>query len=423
MKTPLEKAKESKTFCIYPWIHQYVGPPGDVKPCCTYTQDMQLGSLKENTLKEIWNNEETKKIRLQMLNGENPPGCNICTSRTHLGNTFRDSANLFFFDQKNYDLVNSTKEDGTVDEHKLQYIDVRWNNLCNLKCRTCGPRFSSSWLDDHAKLHDLSDEHRETFVFSGKTEEQALEEIIPHLPYVKSIYFAGGEPLMQEDHYKVLLELIRLGHTGSKYKPLIINYNSNFTQLKLGKYNILDLWPKFKEIQLNASIDGSHKKAEYWRKGSHWDVIVNNRIKLKEKCPKVTFHINYTVSWVTIFNMFELHKEWVEKDYLDINHLNVNLLEGPKFYCLKNIPHWKKLKIDAALTEHQKWLVDKQANMHTIREFIKIRKFMYSTDTNTNDFIFSPDFIKETQKLDQIRKENFWDIYPEHLDMKEYLNV
>ena len=57
MKTPLEKAKESKTFCIYPWIHQYVGPPGDVKPCCTYLQDMQLGSLKQNTLKEIWNNE------------------------------------------------------------------------------------------------------------------------------------------------------------------------------------------------------------------------------------------------------------------------------------------------------------------------------------------------------------------------------
>ena len=64
--TPLEKAKASKTFCIYPWVHQYVGPPGDVKPCCVFLQDDQIGDMKQNTLKEIWNNEATRKMRLEM---------------------------------------------------------------------------------------------------------------------------------------------------------------------------------------------------------------------------------------------------------------------------------------------------------------------------------------------------------------------
>ena len=53
---PVELAKTSKTFCIFPWIQQYVGPPGDVKPCCVYSNSDEIGNLKENTLKEIWNN-------------------------------------------------------------------------------------------------------------------------------------------------------------------------------------------------------------------------------------------------------------------------------------------------------------------------------------------------------------------------------
>ena len=45
---PLELAKKSKTFCILPWIHQYVGPPGDVKPCCVYEHQQEIGNLKKN---------------------------------------------------------------------------------------------------------------------------------------------------------------------------------------------------------------------------------------------------------------------------------------------------------------------------------------------------------------------------------------
>ena len=40
-------------------------------------------------------------------------------------------------------LIRSTKKDGTVEDFKLRYLDFRASNICNLKCRMCGGKFSS----------------------------------------------------------------------------------------------------------------------------------------------------------------------------------------------------------------------------------------------------------------------------------------
>jgi len=432
--TPLEKAKQSKTFCIYPWVHQYIGPPGDVKPCCLYLQDYDIGSLKENTLEEIWNNEKTKQLRLDMLNGKEVVGCDLCNNRDDLFNTPRKNANNAFFNESNYDLINSTKEDGTVEEHKLLYIDARFNNLCNLKCRTCGPRFSTSWIEDHVKLYNIPDEdrvmHGDIFNFPGKTENQLLDELMPHLPEVRQIYFAGGEPLMTEDHYKMLEELIRLGNTGTKEKPLIINYNTNFSYLKLGKYNALDLWNKFASVKINASLDGSHERAEYWRKNTNWATIENNIKKLKENCPKVEFRISFTCSWVNAYNLIDFHREWVEKGYIKPQDLTLNILDTPPMYSLKSIPTWKKKKIEKLFTEQIQWMEDKKKNDritgnqidYSIRCYLDAISIMNSVDTG-DEFLHKDMFINITNRIDEMRKENFWETFPEHNDIREFLGV
>jgi len=158
--TPVEKALTSKTFCIYPWIHQYVGPDGEVKPCCIYEPNGPgVGSMKVNTLKEVWNNDNTKQMRLDMLNGIEVSGCSMCNNRVGVTKVHRDETNELWF-EKNKDIVNQTQDDGTLPEHKLRYIDARFNNLCNFKCRTCTPHFSTSWNEDYQKSRNLNDENK-----------------------------------------------------------------------------------------------------------------------------------------------------------------------------------------------------------------------------------------------------------------------
>lgn len=424
---PLDKAKSSKTFCILPWVHQYVGPPGDVKPCCVYDQDMQIGDLKQHTLKEIWNNDATKQMRLDMLNGVEIVGCLKCNSRSNLSTTHRVQFNKTFFNnhvELNENLVASTHTDGSLDEHKLQYIDARFNNLCNLKCRTCGPRFSTSWIDDVVKMYNIKKEdrikHEAIFQFPGKDEHQLLEEIIPQLQHVNRIYFAGGEPLMQKEHYIVLEEVIKLGKNINPHFNL--QYNTNFSALNLGKYDAIKLWKQFKQIQINASIDGSYARAEYWRKGTIWSELVNNVKRYRSEVPHGRFSISYTLSWINAFNILELHREWVTSGLISINEILINILDVPSHYSLKSIPTWKKDKIKTQFNAHIKWMVNSNASPFIINGFKNSIIFMYSTDTG-NNFIDGDKFNEITAKLDSIRNENFWEVYPEHDDIKNYITA
>lgn len=418
---PLSMAKTSKTFCVFPWVHQYVGPPGDVKPCCVYDGSKQLGSLKENTLKEIWNNDNTKEMRLQFLRGEQHPNCSICNNRAEIGDAFYNEYNKIFFENnpKVQEIVANTNIDGSLSDHQLFYIDVRFNNLCNLKCRSCAPHFSTSWVSDHRKLYNRTEKREidDGYQFPGQTEEQALEEIIPHLATAEIIYFAGGEPLMQKEHYEVLNKLIELENFDVE-----IRYNTNFSNFKLKNYdNVIEYWKKFKNISVNASLDGSHKKAEYWRSGTVWEDVVNNRKRIMEECPHVRFNISFTLSWPNAHNLVEFHREWVELGYINHDNIMINPLDTPPYYCLKNLPDFKKKEIESLFLNQIDWLKSSGTYHNTVNRYENAIKFMYS-DVNKEPLEESMKFFSRiTKKLDSIRNESFFDVFPEHRNIEQYL--
>lgn len=419
---PIELAKTSKTFCIFPWIHQYIGPPGDVKPCCVYDNQAEIGNLKKNTLNEIWNNEKTKQMRLNFLNGVQETSCSICNNRAEIGHAFKDEYNRIFFDAmpEVQDVVASTNEDGSLDEHKLYYIDTRFNNLCNLSCRSCAPHYSTSWVMDHRKLYNRTEKRDKDdgFQYPGKTEEQALEETLQHLGTAKIIYFAGGEPLMQKEHYEVLNKLLELGNTDVE-----IRYNTNFNNLKLKQYDdVIEYWKKFKNVSVNASLDGSHEKAEYWRNGTVWKDIVNNRKRMIEECPHVKFRIACTIAWPNAFNIVDFHREWVELGYIQPDEIMINPLDTPHYYCLKNIPDWKKVEIEQALRKNIEWLESFGRYNGVINMYEIAIKFMWSDTSkwvNVDESL--KDFNRITRKLDDIRGQSFFDVFPEHDNMRQYL--
>jgi len=447
---PLEKAKNSKTFCIIPWVHQYVGPKGDVKPCCVYDHSMDLGNLKEEeSLKNIWNNENTKALRLKFLSGETDPGCTHCTKSPTEKSARQNYNNNYFYKHWtdkiwnwSADAVSSTLPDGTVPEHKLQYMDVRFNNLCNFSCRTCSPHFSTNWIADYKKLHNIPKDYEIKtdleFQYPGKSEEHAFEEMEPHLKDMKSIYFAGGEPLIQIQHYQTLAKLVEYNNL---YCGIV--YNTNLSKLRLQEHDVIDYWNKFPNVSVMASIDGSHERAEYWRKGTIWQDIVDNVTRIKESAPHVKFSVSYTLSWPNAINLVHFHKEWVEMGLIGVEDLSINILRGPFYYQLPVLPDWKKQQIEKLYRDHIDWVVANGKN--EVKTNILKNKFIEAIDYmnhgeismeildkngQNHDFAGTQEsegdrvlrhFIHLTTKLDKIRNENFFEVFTEYQDLAEYI--
>lgn len=416
---PLQKAKDSSTFCILPWVHQYIGTHGDIKPCCIYAPDSDLGNLKSSTLEEVYNNENTKKLRLDMLNNVVRPECKECNLKENvLQDTYRSLRNKHYFNTGNsshaevMSQLKSTQPDGTVPEHKLYFVDSRWNNLCNFKCMTCSPLFSSSLITEYEDLYNI----KHTYSFAGKTEEDAFEQIVSHIPTIESIYFAGGEPMMQKQHYMLLDACI----SANKFPG--ISYNTNLSRLELGSYNVIELWKKFDNVSVMASLDGNHQRAEYWRKGTDWSVILANRYKIKEQVPHVRFVISCTVSWPNVFNILDFHKEWYNLGLVAIDEFRLNPIFGPEMYSLVNLPQWKKDKVVAAIHDHINWIsaldCDKNLLQKPLNDFLGLCNFI---NMNSNGLDLNR-FHTTIRSFDAYRKSNFFDVFPEHADMEQWFN-
>ena len=70
--------KESKVFCMFPWMHLNATPKGDIYPCCSNDYTNPIGNSKDMSLGEAINTDYMKQLRLNMLNEKHSDICNFC---------------------------------------------------------------------------------------------------------------------------------------------------------------------------------------------------------------------------------------------------------------------------------------------------------------------------------------------------------
>ena len=397
--------KDSKTFCIYPWIHLHAYPTGEAYPCCHAEMGVgQIGNCRSASLAEIWNSPEQKQLRVDMLTETPNPTCGRCYEQEESGFfSGRKSANKHH--GHHVDRVNNTDAEGHTDQFEMTYWDLRFSNLCNLSCRSCGHIFSSSWYKDQSELAGPAwASQNKPLNYAGRYATDLWEQLIEHIDHVEQIYFAGGEPLMMEEHYRILEELERRG----RFDVRLI-YNTNFTQTRLKDRTVFDYWRKFDSVAVGASLDASGPRGEYIRKGTDWAVVESNRRQMMEICPRVDFYISPTLSIMNALHLPDFHRDWVEKGLLKPQDLNVNILQDPAYLRIDIAPTEYKQRIQSKYEQHLEWLrpLD-QLNRATVG-FESAITFMNSTD-NTH---LLDTFWRKTHELDSIRREHVLDVLPE----------
>ena len=393
--------KDSKTFCIYPWIHLHAYPTGEAYPCCHAEMAYPVGNTRFKTLEAIYRDAPMRELRKDMLNERPNPACGRCYEQEESG---------FFSGRKS-----ANKHHGhhvkRIDDDKFQmsYWDIRFSNLCNLSCRSCGHIFSSSWYQDQAKLAgDTWKNQNKALNYAGRTETDMWEQLIPHLDYVEQIYFAGGEPLMMAEHYNILDELERRG----RFDVRLI-YNTNFTHVKLKDRTVFDYWKKFKSVAVGASLDASGARAEYIRKGTEWQRVADNREEMMRVCPNVDFYISPTLSILNAWHLPDFHRDWVEAGLIQPQDLNVNILQDPAYYRIDIAKPKYKTILRERFEQHLEWLRPQDPLQRATVGFESAINFMMATD-NTH---LLPEFWQRTKVLDALRNEELLQVIPELWDL------
>jgi len=395
--------KDSRTFCIYPWIHLHAYPTGEAYPCCHAEMGVgQVGNCRENTLEEIWTSAPMQRIRTDMLSETPNAACTRCYEQEESG---------FFSGRRS-----ANKHHGhhikklEANPFEMTYWDIRFSNLCNLKCRSCGHIFSSQWYQDQVKLAGPTWKLNNTVLnYAGRTETDMWAQLGPHLEYVEQIYFAGGEPLLMEEHYRILDELVR-----RKRFDVRLIYNTNFTHTDLKGRSVFEYWRQFDSVAVGASLDDMGPRAEYIRKGTDWAVVEQNRRDMLAICPQVDFYISPTLSIMNAWHLPDFHRDWVAKGLIRAQDLNVNILQDPPHYRIDIAPAEYKGSLLVRYREHIEWLRGQDPLQRATQGFESAITFMTATD-NTH---LLDTFWRKTHELDGIRNEQILDIIPELADLK-----
>ena len=277
-------------------MHPFTGlatrEDGAVKVCC---RSAPIGNIQDNTLEEIRNNDAIQLVRKQVLNGERPEVCKPCFDLEDQGvESLRQRHINGVIPEARINLYPNTPLQ-EIMPFEFPTIEIKLNNLCNLKCRMCNPLDSTNWTDWDKVVPFYKKENNflvptiEGLVdkpgkYIGAFDDTdnwwaSFEKLLPHF---RRVEFAGGEPLMDPQHYKILDMLKPYG------KNIEIKYATNGTTLGISKgRTIHDYWPHFRSVAVNVSLDGIHDVYNYIRGNGDFSQVEAN-IKEIQKIPNVS---------------------------------------------------------------------------------------------------------------------------------------
>ncbi len=396
----------SKSFCIMPWNNVSVDPDGSVKPCCISRDYIKKSdgtkfNLGHDKIEDFYNSPDYIEIRQKMLSGETVPGCSQCTQIESYGKeSKRIITNRRFADQ-----LNQTE---TTVKSDIEYFDLRFGNLCNLKCRSCIP-LNSSQLDkqviEHPELKKFY--HNSNYNINDWYETEIFDSnLFSNLSHIKLLYITGGEPSLIKKNFELLKKLIKEGY--SKDISLIIN--SNLTN---DKSDFFDLIVEFKKVSFYASVDGYDSVQEYLRYPSDWSQIDKNIQKLVERrADNIELKLAPVIQIVNLGSITDLF-EYAEKFNRQADKLVVdvflNVLENPSYLNILHLPNEYKIE---CWNRIETWVNDKcqyQSELfHSQLETLKNICFAVTEHSEEIDT-----FFEFNEMLDKIQRTSLADTIPE----------
>lgn len=393
-----------KFFCPAPWAHLYyqINSPSP----CHIIRNNHLNM----TPNEYVNSDWLRRIKTDMIAGIVPLECSNCRTKESLGLKSTRGA-MWAYDNTGpepeyenqwfYDKFTATSP--TYPRR----IEVRFSNLCNMKCRMCDETSSSEWAKEKNEF-DIppSETCNPGGLLDTKTSSiiKITEDKIAGLKNkdllrdLERVCFTGGEPFIIKEYYDYLDFLIE-SEMSSKLSIELFTNCSVYNPLFISRLE------KFSSVDMVLSLDGVGKTAEYIRHGTDWGTIEQNVMSIIGLKKPFNSHITIAISAYTLLDISSL-AEFLMKVYENNNNIGIKcytvLMHELKF---QHTP--KHLRLRMVLEINKALKILKVSNYSAlINELKNIRAniIRHLNDPNPGKVKL---FYEFTEKIDKIRNESF----------------
>lgn len=401
-----------KFFCPAPWTHMYwqMNSPSP----CHVIRNYQFNKSPN----EYINSEWLKNLKTDMLSGKAPDACVACRKQESLGLKSTRGAHWGYYNvgpEPEYEdmwFANRFKADTETDPFM---IELRFSNLCNMKCRMCDETSSSEWAKEKIKnnipfISEVSPVSREKNISLVRIDSSYIEELKDlalKSKYFRGIRLTGGEPFIIKEYYEYLDFLVQ-HNLNSK---IDIELYTNCTV-----YNPLfvDRLKQFRSINFVISIDSVGKAADYIRSGGDWATIKENAINFNKLAAPFNIYFNTAISSYALLNL-EDHAKFLMELYAD----NPNIQTKCYHVRLPTDLHFSRLFGDSRKVAIEK--IEKAVEILNVPNFeifttelTKIKSHLLENLPDNPKLFY--DF---TMKYDALRNDSFEDTFGFTLDPKQ----
>jgi organic radical activating enzyme len=414
---PIYKILQEKSdfFCPAKWNELYLYLNHGNSNSCSHPIPHQIPQDLLHNPAVLHNTPHKLQQQQLMLDGHRPDECHMCW---HI----EDSDPTAISDR----LIRSERwqnyiPDLKIDPHYVPpFIEVVFDNYCNLSCSYCDSGQSSTWA---AKIHKdpllLKTDQRQLYskihINPGTTKPEYLDAWLKWWPEIRNqvqvIKVSGGEPLISKNFWKFVDSI-----GSAPNLKLCINSNLSVDQYHLRK--LAEISVSFKEISISASLDATEKIAEYARQGLDYELFMNN---FQYWCSETPSNCSiYLQSTVNVLNVWGLTDKFdlgisMRKQYPGrVTDLYCTVVRSPEFQSIGILPQHLKQSLSLSM---QQWLAANTQDLST-DETSYVRKiigYLINDPTPQHNFTqrqLEIDFVKFLQYYDKSSKRKFQAIYP-----------
>lgn len=375
---------QQKIHCSYPFNSLFLSGNAEIKYCCA--SRTILGDINKTTVEEIMASDSAKEIRQSMLDGEWHPNCRVCKDIEAVGGNSTRTQEMFVLNP----------ETVTVDDYMPEFLDLRWNNTCNLTCNYCIPEFSNKWASiKNEKIIGISTDNESNF----------FDYIAKNKDSVKKVLLLGGEPLLHKQNLR-LTDILP-----DPYYYIL----SNLSIKNLPTNPNVQKFLTMSHFDWGVSFDCIGKKFEYVRHGADWELFVENLKYIQQQATNVGRHFSAHPLYglYSAYNLVEFYDFVYENNLFHTGGIWWQSLLHNSGGCINNMT--KKLKEDA-INEIDK-CVSKYPNGMGIKMLVDFRDQLIIDLDRPEDPAYMDEVLKEFYILEKTyltnKEHSFAELWPE----------